>query len=193
MQSPMPYPQQPFPPQKKGTSIWVVLAIILGCVVIFGGILVVLAISGVRSYLQAAKSAEALSSVGAIARDAASSYSSEDPQTLCASASQPIPASLSSVAGKKYQSSTTEWSRDASANAGFACLHFEMDMPQYYQYDYKTSGSPSRRAVGDGFRASAKGDLDGNGTASDFSLSGRITAPGTLVVDTTLTQVNPKE
>lgn len=189
----MPYPQQPQQPKSGASTAVIVIVIVLGCIVVFGGILAVLAIFGVRSYLAAAKSAEAINGVGTIARMAESSYSEENPETLCASATQPVPDSITMVAGKKYQSTTVEWSRDAATNAGFSCLKFDMSMPQYYQYDYKTSGSASRQAPGDGFRAIAKGDLDGDGNASEFSLAGKIDPSKTLVLETTVTQVNPKE
>jgi hypothetical protein len=97
------------------------------------------------------------------------------------------------VAAKKYQSSTADWSRDAAANAGFACLRFEMSSPQYYQYDYQVTGSASRQAVGDGFQAIAHGDLNGDGAVSTFMLPGRIDRSGSLELATTIAQTNPTE
>jgi type IV pilus assembly protein PilA len=193
MQSPMPYPQQPQQPSSSGSNILVIVVVALVGIVVLVGILAVLAISGVRKYVQNAKTAEALNSVGAIGRSAATSYESESPQKLCARASKPVPELVSMVSGKKYQSSTVDWSRDATSNAGFACLRFEMSSPQYYQYDYQVTGSASRQAAGDAIQAIAHGDLDGNGVASTFSLTGRIGKSGTLDLDTTVAQTNPTE
>lgn len=189
----MPYPQQPPQNQSSGSQAWIVVAVILGGIVVFGGILSVLAISGVRKYLQNAKMAEALNTVGAIGRDASASFEADSPPTLCARASKPVPELVTMIAGKKYQSSSADWTRDATANAGFACLHFEMAMPQYYQYDYDTTGSASRQTPGDGIRAIAKGDLDGDGHTSTFILTGRVGKSGALELDPSIAQTDPTE
>jgi hypothetical protein len=97
------------------------------------------------------------------------------------------------VQAKKYQSSPAEWQREASANAGFACLKFEMSSPQYYQYDYRRVGSASGRAAGDSFHAIAHGDLNGDGVESTFDLEGHITAVGVVALSTTVAQTNPTE
>jgi hypothetical protein len=193
MQQPMPYSPQRPQNQSSGSQLWIVVLVVLGGLVVFGGILAVLAISGVRKYLQNAKMAEALSSVSAIGRAAETSYETESPPTLCARASKPVPESINMVTGKKYQSSSVDWSRDAAANAGFACLHFDVDVPQYYQYDYDTTGSASRQAEGDGFRAIAKGDLNGDRHTSSFILTGRIGKSGALEINPSIAQTDPTE
>ena len=193
MQQPMPYPQPPQRPASSGSSTVVIVVVAIVGIVFLVGILGVLALSGVRKYLQNAKAAEALNSVGAIGRSAATSYESESPPALCARASKPVPETIGMVSGKKYQSSTIDWSRDAASKAGFACLHFEMSSPQYYQYDYQVAGSSSRRAVGDSFHAIAHGDLDGDGAESTFDLEGHIAAGGTVALSPTVAQTNPTE
>ncbi len=193
MQQPMPYPGQRPPSPSSGSQVWIVLACVLGGIVVFGGIMAVLAISGVRKYLQNAKMAEAMNSVATIGRLASDTYNAGTDEKLCPRASRPVPESIAMVAAKKYQSSTADWNRDAAANAGFSCLRFEMAMPQYYQYDYDTTGSASRQAPGDGFHAIAKGDLDGDGKTSSFVLGGRIGKSGDIEMDPSIAQTDPTE
>jgi hypothetical protein len=94
------------------------------------------------------------------------------------------------VSGRKYQSTPSEWQVDSAADAGFACLRFEIDYPQYYMYSYVETGTPG--SAGDGFRATANGDLDGDGVASTFSIEGRVTG-GTLTVAPNIAEINPEE
>jgi hypothetical protein len=86
---------------------------------------------------------------------------------LCASASSPVPADASAVAARKYMSTDAEWSADEAKNAGFACLHFSMSTPQYFQYDYQAINNFN-------FVATARGDFDGDGVMSELSLSGGV-------------------
>lgn len=189
------YPQPQ--PRPSSSSNWIViLAVVLGAVVVFGGIFAALAMAGVRKYLAAAKQAEALNSVGAIARSAESSFDAGDltgKSVLCKSASQPVPSSLASISGKKYMSTASEWNADAASNAGFACLKFEMSSPQYYQYDYQRTGTPTGSAPGDGFDAIAHGDLDGDGTYSTFTIHGKIDSSGQHVSVAPVVSKNPEE
>jgi type IV pilus assembly protein PilA len=140
------------------------------------GVLAALAIYGVRKYLANAKSAEARTAVGRISKDAAAAWEREKMTTatvmslnssaaiareLCPSTSK-VPANLTSVAGSKYQSTPSDW----SGNAGWTCLRFTMDGPQYYQYDYSVSGTT--------FVAEAHGDLNANTVPSLFAIDGAI-------------------
>jgi len=189
----------PPPPRSSSNTWWIVLLVVLGSVVLIGGILAVLAIAGVRKYLAAAKSAEARSSLSEIAMDASSAYEREDldPTTLalvtnriCPSASVPVPASDSMVSGMKYQAAPGEWDADGTT-AGFGCLKFEMYSPQYYQYNYQATGKGSR--VGDSWTATARGDMDGDGTFSTFSIGGHVLSKGVLVNDPTVKESDPTE
>jgi type IV pilus assembly protein PilA len=161
-------------------------------VVAIVGILGTLAYVGVRHYVGASKSAEARNSIGAIAKDAAAAFDRETPSTpvfagqnsgaskqLCKAASVTVPTSFTDVRGRKYQSTLLDWAVDAPLGAGFACLGFEMDQPQYYMYSYLVSGTGT--AVGDSFTAMAQGDLAGSGATSAFSITGAI--GGALVVN----------
>ena len=213
--APYPAPYGP-PPQPSGggggTAIVIVLAI-LGMGVVLVGVLAVLSIYGVRKYLANAKTAEARVTVREIATDAISAYEAgasppslgygggggvyggglglAAPRGLCASASRPVPPSLSDVSGKKWMSLPGDWAEDRAKNAGFACLHFERSEAQYYQYNYTRHGAGTM--PGDGFTAQASGDLDGDGDASTFSLDGRIVPSGTVELSPTITETNPDE
>jgi type IV pilus assembly protein PilA len=175
-----PQPQQP----KSGFPVWaIVLIIVLLLVVAIVGILAVLAVTGVRRYTMLAKTAEAMSSVNAMAHEAEVAYTENG--AVCDSASAPVPAAISQVSGKKYMSSTSDWEADKAKNAGFACLKFEMSVPQYYQYDYKKTAT--------GFTALAHGDLNGDSVTSEFSLSGHTSGTSGLTLDTSVKQTNPTE
>jgi type IV pilus assembly protein PilA len=141
------------------------------------GVLAALAIYGVRKYLTNAKTAEARMSLGRIAKDGSTAYNRElmdgtvmalgDTRAaghqLCPDATA-VPAAA--PAGQKYQSSPNDWD-----NAGWNCLRFTMQDPQYYSYNYDATGTG---AVGDNFIASAAGDLDGDGTVSSFTLQADV-------------------
>ena len=176
-------PAPPPAPRSSGIAGWLIgLLVTLFLLVFVIGVLAILAIFGVRRYIAASKTAEALNGVGSIARDAESGYATKS--TLCKSASSPVPASMAAIAGRKYMSNPSEWTSDP-ADTGFTCLGYEMSWPQYYQYDYKQL-SP------DAFVALAHGDLDGDGVSSEFSENGRVLG-GAVVLDTTVTQKNPEE
>jgi type IV pilus assembly protein PilA len=168
----------------KGMPLWlIVLLAVLGVVLLIVAVLGVLAYVGVRKYVAASKSAEAMVSINQMALDVDHAFAED--ATLCDSASSPVPASISAVAGKKYMSTPAEWEVDKGKHAGFDCIKFSMMDPQYYQYDYKRTGPT-------GFTVFARGDLDGNGVTSEFSKSGRV-AGGFLVMDADITQKNPTE
>lgn len=177
--APAPYQQ---PPQKKSRApVWII--VIAGAVLVLVavlGIFAALAIFGVRKYIANAKTAEARNTIGQIARDAAASY--ERDGKLCPSASSPVPATV--PRGTKYQSTPTDWQADKATNAGFACLHFSMADPQYYQYDYKSTPS--------GFIVIARGDLNGDGVQSLFELQGHVSG-GSINVAPNMIEKNPEE
>jgi type IV pilus assembly protein PilA len=159
------------------------------------GVLAALAIYGVRKYLTNAKSAEARTAVGRMAKDAQTAYERENmggtivtitqsraiAHELCPAVTATVPAALTAVASQKYQSSPAEWSSN-----GWACLKFSMNDPQYFMYDYQVpkggvAGTPG--VDGDNFLAVANGDLDADNSPSTFSLAGQIqAASGELVL-----------
>ncbi|MEO8799077.1 MAG: hypothetical protein ABI551_14400 [Polyangiaceae bacterium] len=179
---------------KKGMPTWlIVVLVVVGLGVVLLGTMGALAIFGVRKYLAAAKGAEALNSVTEMAANAEAYYS--DPGRgaghLCTSASSPVPSSIAVVAGKRYQSSPSDWEVDAPTKGGFACVGFAMTAPQYFQYDYRLVGKGT--AVGDEFHAIARGDLDADGITSVYDLSGKIDSPDHLVLATAPVITNPNE
>ncbi len=161
--------------ERKGVPAWpIVLLVSIGLVVLMVSVLGILAVAGVRKYINASKTAEAVNSVTTMALSANRAFESD--HKLCESASSPVPASMSMVAAKKYMSTPADWDADRTKHAGFACIDFSMSFPQYYQYDYKKTGAGS-------FSAIAHGDLDGNGVTSEFSQSGRVVG-GAITLDT---------
>jgi type IV pilus assembly protein PilA len=167
---------------------WLVVMIVLGLLAVFGiGPLGVLAVYGVRKYVVNAKTVEARSSLGQIAKSAVEAYEVEDGASrhrLCPSASAPIPRDDKQVRHAKYMSSPSDWEADKAQNAGFYCLKFSMTTPQYYQYNYQASGSQ--------FTGIARGDLDGDGVFSRFAVSGRVVGTR-LEVTPTLEETSPEE
>jgi type IV pilus assembly protein PilA len=169
---------------------WVIAVAVLGALGFFGtaafGIFAVLSIYSVRKYVAAAKMTEARTSLGEIARDATVTYAKNG--ELCKSASHSVPVTVPHAA--KYQTTASEWDEDRLSNAGFACLGFTLGTPQYYAYDYKARG---KKAPGDEFRATAEGDLDGDGESSLFTLTGKIDDQGALVLAPTILESKPGE
>jgi type IV pilus assembly protein PilA len=163
-------------------------------VVAIVGILAVLAIYGVRKYIANSKTAEARNSLGQIGKDSQTAFERESmaatvlaaaattnvTRALCGTQLASVPAGIGSVTAQKYQSNqaaNTDWGLNASTNAGFACLKFSMQAPQYYMYDYSSDGNQGTApSVGTQFTAVANGDLDGNTTQSTFELFGAVNA-----------------
>jgi type IV pilus assembly protein PilA len=185
----------PPPPQHSRKSSFPAWAIVLIVVVVgafvFLPIVAVLGIYGVRKYIASAKQAEAMNTLGQMAKDAAVAYEAETPgpggaatHRLCPSASRSVPSSLSMVSGAKYQSSVADWNVDCASDRGFCCLKFSMDAPQYYMYSYGATAT--------GFTGRANGDLNGDGTASTFTIRGEVVG-GNLQVAPDIEQRNPGE
>ena len=147
------------------------------------GVLAAIAIYGVRRYLSNAKSSEARSAIGRMAKDQVSAYerevmtgapvalgdSSVISRSICPAVATTVPATLAEVANGKYQSSPEEWKGDA----GWDCLRFSMNGAQYYRYNFSSQGGST---AGQAFQAQAEGDLDGDTIPSLFVLAGQIQA-----------------
>ena len=174
-------------------------------VVAIVGVLAVLAAYGVRKYIAHSKTAEATNSVGEMARDAAAAYeregmagtvlnvktSSQVARHLCGSATASVPGSAAQIQGRKYQSTVSEWNHDAATNAGFACIKFTIDQPQYYMYSYAASGTAG--TAGDTFTAQAQGDLNGDSVLSLYQLTGSITSNYVLFTAPNFVIVRPED
>jgi len=149
-------------------------------VVALVGILAVLSMYSVRRYINNSKTAEAYNSLGRIGKDAAMAFdkgsntgnvmhqgtSSASEDHLCASATATVPDSISKVKGQKYQSSQADWEADKSSNAGFTCLKFSMQLPQYFVYSYQSDATS--------FTSTANADLNGDGLISSFQIVGSV-------------------
>jgi len=159
------------------------------------GILAVLAIFGVSRYIASSKAGEAVNNLGAIAKDASQSLTREPMigsfvapgqkantyHCICATATATVPASATSIKGKKYVSDPLQDWRQAGTittdtNIGWRCLKFSIDQPQYYMYNYtESAGSCTSGSItGDVVHAIANGDLNGNGILSTFDLQGQV-------------------
>jgi type IV pilus assembly protein PilA len=167
-------------------------------VVAIVGILAALAVYGVSKYVKNAKTAEARDALGRMAKDAVTAYNRETmSQTtvltatgsatvlhqLCASTTA-VP--LTAPSSAKYQSGPDEWS------GSWDCLKFSMNEPQYYSYIY-TSDGPATNTT---FTCTARGDLDGDGTTSTFSIAGGMVGTGGSKVATyapTIGEILPDE
>jgi type IV pilus assembly protein PilA len=171
-------------------------------VVAIVGILAALAIFGVKKYVTNAKTAEARNTIGQISKDAAGAWSKEimvgtilpegtsvaGANNLC-KASTAVPASMASVKGAKYQSKTTAGDdfNAGDSMTGWVCLHFSMEGPQYYQYQYTVPTTTS-------FSAVAQGDLNGDGSVfSNFHRDGLVSATGQIVLAPAIIETNPDE
>ncbi len=178
-------------------------------VVAIVGILAVLAIYGVRKYLANAKTAEARNGIGQMAKDQATEFEKESmagavlsvgssaltSRSLCVAPGGAVPAAISSVQGKKYQSSSAkgaDWQLDvATPNKGFACLKFSMDAPQYYQYNFTSDGTG---VSGANWNAIAMGDLNGDGVNfSTFTLAGQVNADIAFNIAPNIIETMPEE
>jgi type IV pilus assembly protein PilA len=161
--------------------------------------LAALAIFGVKKYVTNAKTAEARNTLGAISKLAAGAWSREimagsvlpDGNTAAAAnqlCTDAVAVPAAPPKGVKYQSKvgTADDYNTGTSTAGWVCLKFQMDGPQYYQYDYKSVAEKS-------FSAIAKGDLDGDGT--DFSTFKRDAEvrSGQIVLSPAISEESPDE
>jgi type IV pilus assembly protein PilA len=174
-------------------------------VVAIVGILAALAIYGVSKYMKSAKTAEARNSLGQLTKDASAAFNREKmapglmaagsttavQNTLCGSAAAKIPSAKAKIAGRKYQSTATEWNA-GDASTGWQCLKFSMSEPQYFMYGYTANPNPSTGVNGNKFAATAEGDLDADGTLSEFKMEGEI-RDATVVVTPAIGETNPDE
>lgn len=155
---------------------------VVGSAIVMVSVLFVLGLFGVRKYLSGAKSSEVKNTLGQLAKDAAAAHDRDG--SLCASASRPVPVDVSAIRGRKYQSHAAEWEVDRPRHAGFACLDFSMNTPQRYQYRYEATATS--------FLAGGRGDLDGDGDLSNFTLTGEV-LDGRLVLSPSIEESDPEE
>jgi hypothetical protein len=163
-----------------------------------GAVVFAIAMYGVARYTQHTKTAEAISAVSTLAKNAAASFNASDasqPSGADAasahamrhfpqSARTPVPADTGLIVGKRYRSSSADWARSPWKD-----LSFTIVQPQYYAYDFQAEGSGSAAKA----FAKAQGDLDGDGEVSSFSLSVSVDAKLNAVVSANLESKNSEE
>ncbi len=172
-------------------------------VVAIVGVLAVLAIYGVRKYIGNAKTAEVRANVGQIAKLACIAYEKESgsgapitlgvtgssaQRQLCTTAPNSVPANVSSVGNRKYQSAPSEW-RSGDSATGWSCLSYSIEGPQYFQYSYVGVNIDPRTGT---FVALAHGDLNGDGVTSTFQLNGAVDM-GQARTAPTMDEISPEE
>ena len=154
-----------------------IVALIVGGVIVVAivviGILAVLAIAGVRGYLTEAKSAEGRNEVKRLAegiRACSGQMNGGLPEST-----QPVPAALAQVSGKKYMSAPGDWSDRA-----YKCAGFSISAPQYFRYQWQVVAPNSGKAI-------AEADLDGDGTP-DVHFEVPVTCAGEQCTTGTIVQ-----
>jgi type IV pilus assembly protein PilA len=149
-------------------------------------------------YVRHSKTAEATSSVTAIAGAAATFYDTSDanqpagtkPDSAKAmrhfppSSKGSVPADMQSVKGQRYQSTKADWSVSPWRE-----LQFSINQPQYYVYTFEADGA------GSGAKATvmARGDLDADGRASTFKLAVTADDAMTAKIAPTIERIDPEE
>jgi type IV pilus assembly protein PilA len=166
------------------------------------GILAALAIYGVKKYLTNAKTGEAKTNLGRLAKDATSAYERETMDgslldanagvqavhRLCDKADAHVPAAA--PVGRKTQPNPADWNA-GSPTKGWACLKFTLNDPVYYSYGYDATDPTGTGAE---FAATADGDLDGDTTVSTWTYAGKKLPDGTLRLAPTIQEPsNPDE
>lgn len=155
---------------RRGFSIIELMA-----VVAIVGIIAALATAGVARYLNHSKTPEANASLAAFETGSRAYFAVDSDQSttgvgpfvhkFCASAAAKVPATLPAARRVQGDYSTATWQ----------CLKFTLGKPQVYQYDYQSNGATGTDAL---YYAYAFGDLNGNGVASTFLLTGKGGANG---------------
>jgi hypothetical protein len=184
-------PPPPAPRTGVARSIVTVLTTVAVSILMLGAF-GVLGMVGLRKYLSGAKSCEVRNTLGQLAKDATAAYEGSQPapaategrRRVCPSASRPVPTDTSSIRGKTYTSSASEWEIDKPADAGFACLGFALTQPQFYQYRYEATPTS--------FLAVGRGDLNADGRLSMFALRGTV-EDGHIVLAPSLEESDPEE
>lgn len=181
----------------RARSRGLTLAELLGTIG-FVSILGALAMYGVARYLRHSKTTEAVAQTTAIAQAACAFYNESDANQPAGtkpgaakamrhfppSSRASVPADPSDVRGKRFQSGPGDWSTSPWLEMGFKIM-----TPQYYAYSFDSQGSgPSAKAS-----ATARGDLDGNGIRSMFTVNVAPDDTLTAKVDKNVQQIDPDE
>ena len=178
-----PYPFVTREPEAGETTLygdaWVKTAAYAVGVLAFLATLSTLSFVAFERYIDIGKTAEATNTIGQMSKLQVEVYEigHEEPslgRSLCKSAPHAVPKSMADVKGHTY-SSHGDW-YEGAADEGFRCLRFEMVEPQWYRYDFASTGPQGR------FTASATGDVDGDGVRSEMSHDGYVDPSKSRVV-----------
>ena len=164
-------------------------------VVAIVGVVAALAVYGVSRYMATSKTSEAKDKVRLISEAAEAAFHRDrtrDPNmllpgaftlkrthVLCESAIW-VPDDIAKVKAHKYQPETGSPTDFNTGNwtTGWACLHFTIEQPIKYRYNYSHNGGDwSGLLSGTGaeyFVAQAEGDVDGDGVVSRFMRGGTV-------------------
>lgn len=140
------------------------------------GILSAIGMYGLARYVRYSKTAEAVGSLNAIAKESAAFYNASDatqpagstPESIHAmrhfppASTRSVPPDPDDVKGKKYQSAIADWS-----TSPWRELRFSISLPQFYVYSYESVGTGSTAKA----TAMAQGDLDADGEKSKYRIS----------------------
>jgi type IV pilus assembly protein PilA len=147
------------------------------------GILAALAIYGVKKYLTNAKTGEAKNNIGRMGKDAVAAFQREGMEAalltpgqakdavhrLCAGVDAADMNPTVQPKGQKVQPDPALWKKGDNVT-GWRCLRFSLNDPVYYRYNY-TATDPTNLGTGT-FAAIAIGDLDGDGSTSQWEYRG---------------------
>lgn len=137
--------------QRTWVVVWACVIGPIGVMSVVAG--AILGIAGARKYVVDAKREEARAALTAMAKGMIACAEREH---SAPESSNWIPAELSSIGGKKYASSATDWQSERA----FACAGVSISTPQYFQYRWVQVDAASGH-----FEAQA--DFDGNRVADN--------------------------
>lgn len=142
----------------------------------------VVGVYAMRKYITNAKQAEAKNAIGQLARLVVMSWESEGAIPHAKKKLTSFPAVPKTVPrGVKHQTSEADWKP-------YAPLHFEMGVPQYFQYEIKAAKD------GESAEIIARGDLNGDGKTSQFRILLKVDRPESVIrVSPSIEETDPDE
>jgi type IV pilus assembly protein PilA len=158
----------------------------------------IVAMVGVARYVRHSRTAEAISSVEAIARGAAAYYEKSDQNQPAGStvdamramrhfppsATATVPADVTKVQGTKYKSALGDWGASPWRE-----LRFSIPQAQSFAYTFESEGAGQTAKAA----AVARGDLDADGVWSEYRLGIRALDDGRAAVASEVERTNPED